>query len=71
MATVTATSTAKKTGDIANVIKELAKLVRLEPTCIKCGCTEFDPCDEGCAWTFLNKKTNEGLCSACFEWLAR
>jgi hypothetical protein len=55
---------------VASVVAMLDKLIRFEPTCIKCGCTEYNACDEGCSWTFLNKKTNEGLCSACFEQLS-
>lgn len=56
---------------VAGVIEDLTKLIRVEPTCIKCGCTEDRACPEGCSWTFLNRKTNEGLCSACFEQLNR
>lgn len=41
-----------------------------EPTCIKCGCQEYSPCPEGCDWVFLNKKTNEGICSQCFGGMA-
>ncbi len=36
-----------------------------EPTCLKCGCTEFRPCAGGCAWSFLSKEHNWGICSAC------
>lgn len=56
---------------VAGVIEDLTKLIRIEPTCIKCGCKDNSACQgdfgEGCAWTFLNKKTNEGLCSVCFQ----
>jgi hypothetical protein len=62
----TATKRAKATAAVADVVAVLAKLIRIEPTCIKCGCTQFNACDEGCSWTFLNKKTNEGICSACW-----
>jgi hypothetical protein len=60
------TATAKPRKEaLASAFAILDKLIRWEPTCIKCGCTEFNACDDGCGWTFLNKKTNEGLCSAC------
>lgn len=36
-----------------------------EPTCTKCGCTTLAPCEEGCGWAKLDKKTNAGLCTAC------
>jgi hypothetical protein len=62
---------AKPVGDIADVVAALSKLIRLEPTCIKCGCTELSPCEGGCAWSFLNPKTNEGLCSTCLETLSK
>jgi len=57
----------KKLASVARVVAEMMTLIRLEPTCIKCGCTWDNACEGGCSWTFLNKKTNEGLCSACFE----
>ncbi len=62
-----AVKTLKTPGSIDAVVTLLGELIRLEPTCIRCGCTEYAPCAEGCSWVFLNKKTNEGACSACFE----
>lgn len=56
-------------GRIGRIIQDLNALVHQEPTCIRCGCTEFNACPEGCAWTFLNGGTNEGLCSSCFDHL--
>jgi hypothetical protein len=53
---------------VDRVIQQIEQLIHLEPTCIKCGCTEFHPCPEGCAWVFVNKRL-EGLCSACFQTL--
>jgi len=55
-----------ETPAVLKVMAEIEKLIHLEPVCIKCGCTEYDPCPEGCAWVFLNKQ-NEGLCSVCME----
>lgn len=53
-------------------------VVRTEPTCIVCGCTEYTPCDSdgfgtGCAWVFVNQVTNEGLCTGprCLPKLAK
>lgn len=54
-----------KAPSVNRFFREVGALIRLEPTCIKCGCTEFNACDEGCSWSFLNKKTNEGICSSC------
>lgn len=30
-------------------------------TCRECGCSDFDPCDEGCAWSLTERE----LCTAC------
>lgn len=59
----------KRESSVLDVMNQLGRLIRLEPTCIRCGCTELNACRGGCAWTFLNQKTNEGICSACFELL--
>lgn len=46
----------------------------VEPTCLKCGCTEFNACDDGmgggCSWSFLSKANNWGICSSCLVTLA-
>lgn len=52
---------------VAAIVGELTSLIRFEPTCIKCECTTYNACNEGCSWVFLNKKTNEGVCSVCFD----
>lgn len=33
--------------------------MRRGPRCRVCGCSEFDPCPEGCGWV------EEDLCSSC------
>lgn len=38
-----------------------------EPTCLKCGCTEFHACEGGCSWSFLCKENNWGICSTCLH----
>jgi hypothetical protein len=58
-------------ASVAAIGAALQKLVRIEPTCIKCGCTYYEPCDEGCGWAFLNKRTNEGICTACVPAIAK
>lgn len=43
-----------------------------EPTCIKCGCTEFNACAGGCSWAFVGGVTeNYGLCSVCLVTIAK
>lgn len=44
---------------VSKVLRDELKAVLDEPACRVCGCTEFDPCEDGCWWV-------EGdLCSAC------
>lgn len=43
----------------------LAALDVADPACRVCGCTELDPCDEGCCW--VHKPGEPPLCSACAD----
>lgn len=48
---------------------KVALKLPFEPTCLRCGCTEFQPClegmGEGCGWWFLSEVRNWGICTAC------
>jgi len=58
------------TPAVDKIMRDLEKLIRFEPTCIKCGCTETNACPEGCSWVFINKQY-EGLCSVCLDAIVR
>jgi len=36
-----------------------------EAQCIRCGCTDSQACDEGCAWTVVDYEAGVGVCDAC------
>jgi hypothetical protein len=36
-----------------------------EVTCIRCGCTDSDPCPGGCSWVWVDRVTGEGVCTSC------
>ncbi len=55
---------------VERIMRDIDSLVRLEPTCIRCECTEYDPCPEGCGWVFVNSR-NEGICTACLSQWAK
>lgn len=46
-------------GPLWAVVTLLVPVLVGDQVCLKCGCTEFDACDEGCGWV------EEDLCSAC------
>ncbi len=39
--------------------------MKTDATCTRCGCTDSDPCPEGCSWIWVDYGTGEGVCSAC------
>jgi len=42
----------------------MAALDEQDPACSVCGCTQFDPCDEGCWWAQL-PPAGPPVCSSC------
>jgi len=36
-----------------------------EATCIRCGCTDSQPCPGGCAWIYVDPCTGKGVCTSC------
>jgi hypothetical protein len=50
----------KDAGQVAtSLLIDAMEQVLAERRCRKCGCTQFDACDDGCEWVGTN------LCSAC------
>lgn len=33
--------------------------------CIGCGCTDAQPCPDGCAWAAVDEEQGIGLCTNC------
>lgn len=35
--------------------------------CAGCGCSDGDPCADGCTWLVAPTRDRDGICSSCFE----
>lgn len=59
------------TFELPEKLKATATIVEdeeeAEPTCRVCGCTEDEPCDEGCSWVPEKEDERGPICSACDE----
>lgn len=45
-----------------------------DAVCISCGCSEFEPCDDGidaCSWIAVDRRAGIGVCSCCPQALKR
>jgi hypothetical protein len=44
-------------------------------TCVGCGCTDREGCEQGCTWLGVNRANATGVCSSCpdslQEWEAK
>lgn len=36
-----------------------------EAECVKCGCSDYAACPEGCAWVVVDRNEGVGVCSSC------
>lgn len=39
--------------------------MKRQAKCIGCGCTDEEPCPDGCEWVWVDRQAGRGWCSAC------
>lgn len=61
------TRTANRGGDIRRVHKSFFEVLDPDdgPFCVRCGCSDNDPCEGGCFWDEDPAKPMDDVCSQC------
>lgn len=53
--------------ELETLLRIIAVMASGERVCVHCGCSDSNPCPEGCGWALLHKTTPTGVCTECVE----